>query len=122
MKRRLAVASAFLVMVAGFAIVFGTAVASADPATIIRSDTAGFFDGNGNVIFLTDASVQFVETNNADGTTNIRAQATLPAGSVLPSKAQHNDFASTGFTCGGSTDWSGITTPSGQVSFTCHLH
>jgi hypothetical protein len=94
--------------------------ASAGPATIIRLTGATWFDGNGTPVFVPDANVQIVVTNNHKGTINVRAHGTLPGGSVLPKRAMKFTDESTGFTCGGgTTSFRGVTTPSGQFSFTC---
>ena len=120
--KKLALAFATMGAIASLAVV--PALASADAATIERDTGTTWFDGNGTPVFVPDGNIQVVYTNNPDGTTNVSAHGTLPDGSVLPAKAQHYDNANTGFICGfgGTIDFSGVTTPSGQFSFTCKDH
>ncbi len=91
------------------------------PASIFNYNSTIWFDGNGNPVGIPDANIQVVVTNNDKGIVNVRAHGTLPEGSVLPSSAMHFDNANTGFVCGfgGTIEFSGVTTPSGQFSFTC---
>jgi hypothetical protein len=107
------VAAAASFMVAG--------TASAGPAEIFSDTNTFWFDGDGDPVFISDADIQIVVTNNDNGTINVRAYGTLPEGSVLPTKTVQFTDESTGFICGfaGTTSFKGVTTPSGQFSFTC---
>jgi hypothetical protein len=107
-----AVAAAARFLVAG--------TASAEAAYVFRADGSGWFDGNGNLVIVPDANVQYVFTNNADGSYNVRVKGTLPDGSALPKKTMHFTDESTGFFCATPGDsFKGVTTPSGQFSYEC---
>ena len=116
--RKVFMLAAVAAVVAGF---MSVSVASADPATIIRSTGTTWFDGNGTPVFVPDSNIQIVTTTSPNGNVNVSAHGTLPDGSVLPTKAQQYTDESTGFFCGfgGATSFKGTTTPSGQFSFTC---
>jgi hypothetical protein len=115
MSRKLIAGTAVLAILAVTAAFAFTADAQAD---VIRSDGILWFDGAANLVFVPDADVQLVRTNNARGNVNVRIHGTLPGGAVLPSQAVHHSTESTGFTCFG-MEFKGVTTPSGQFSVTC---
>jgi hypothetical protein len=93
---------------------------SAGPADFIRNGDAFFFDGVGNLFLDPDQTSLYVDNNNKKGTWTFRAHGTVPGGFVVPDKAVHWDFASTGSYCGLSTTWHGTVTPAGNWSLICH--
>jgi hypothetical protein len=105
-----------------FVLVPGLAALTPGPADVIREDgLCAFFDGNGDP-FVVDCTLQRVNTNNDKDTWNLWARGVLPEEAVLPDRAMHFDYASTEFTCEGSEDWRGTTTPNGRFSFSCKGH
>jgi hypothetical protein len=97
------------------------APAQSSQAAIFNSTAVFWFDGDGNALLIPDANIQVVVTNNSRGNVNVRGFGTLPEGAVLPTRTMHWDNENTGYICGfgGTVEFSGVTTPSGQFSFTC---
>jgi hypothetical protein len=115
MLRKLIAGSAILSILAVTAAFTVTADEQAD---VIRSNGILWFDANGATVFVPEADVQRVVTNNPRGNVNVRIHGTLPAGTALPDRAMQFTTESTGFTCFG-VEFKGVTTPSGQFSVTC---
>jgi hypothetical protein len=130
MRKRLALAAAFLGVVAGLAVVLGTGIAAADNGNgaVVNRDpygnpwTCNVRDTTGDVWFF-DCTIQQVIT--PDGTVNEYLKGPITSGSAAPDKARHDvTTAETGLLCdfvnGGFTSIvQGTVTPSGQVNLTC---
>jgi hypothetical protein len=114
----------FRKLIAGAAVLSILAVTAAfavpadEQAEVIRSNGVTWFDANGAPVFVPEADVQRVMTNNNRGNVNVRIHGTLPDGTALPDRAIQFTTESTGFTCFG-VEFKGVTTPSGQFSVTC---
>ena len=86
-------------------------------ADVVRSDGTLIFDATGTPFVDPDGQCQGV--TSPSGVVTSRCQGRLPVGAVLPSRAVIWDFATTGLTCLGSTEWQQTVTPSGSATDYC---
>lgn len=118
-SRFLGVTASVLALATLGAVAFGADATPPSSADIVRGTGCVFFDATGAPFEDPGAAFQVVSTGNARGNTTVTCHGSLPAGAELPTRAMHWDFGNTGFTCLEEGDWNGVTTPSGQASFTC---